>query len=168
MRKIPKKNYFILILILGFTVGLVLYSRSWYIMSKEYYAQNSVIKDVAREINENELDSFATENQKFILYVSSGNNGEVKEFEEKFKKSIIKLNIQDYVLYLNLDNVDDYFSNYLRDRFAFNNKIANQFSSKSLSTIYLFEDGRITFLINNVQGYSIKYIESIVNDWSLK
>ena len=168
MRKIPRKNYFILILILGITVGLVLYCRSWYIMSREYYAQNSVIKDVAREINENELDSFATENQRFILYVSSGNNVDVKEFEEKFKNSIVKLDIQDYVLYLNLDSVSNYFSDYLRDRFAFNNKVANQFSSKSLSTIYLFEDGRITFLINNAQGYSIKNIESMVKDWSLK
>ena len=72
MRKVPVKNYLFLFLIVLFTVGLVFYLRSWYNTSKEFYEQNSVITQVVREIKCEEIENYALENQKFILYVSSG------------------------------------------------------------------------------------------------
>ena len=50
MRKIPFKNYVILGLVFLFTIGVVFYARDWYNTTKEYYMQNSVMKDAIREI----------------------------------------------------------------------------------------------------------------------
>ena len=56
-RKIPVKNYFILAIVVLFTVVLAFYMRDWYNTSKEYYAQNSVMTKVVREIKSEEESS---------------------------------------------------------------------------------------------------------------
>ena len=87
-RKIPVKNYFILAIVVLLTVVLAFYMRDWYNTSKEYYAQNSVMTKVVREIKSEEITNFTLENQKFILYVSSGQNVELKNFENDLKDLI--------------------------------------------------------------------------------
>lgn len=165
MRKIPKKNYLILFLILSFTVLFIFYVRDWYNTSKDYYSKNSAIKDVTREINENELYSFAVENPKFILYTSSGVDGGVKKFESKLKSLIIKDDMSDYILYLNLDNVEiDSFVSNLKSRFS-SKKIDNNFSSASASTFYIFQDGKIKVVLNDINDYSINYLDSLFKKW---
>ncbi len=165
MKSIPKKNYLILFLILVFTVLLVFYARGWYNTSKEYYAKNSAIKDVTREINENELYSISVENPKFILYTSSGVDGGVKPFESKLKSLIIKNDMSDDILYLNLDNVDRYsFISNLKGRFA-SKKINDSFSTSSMSTFYIFQDGKIKLVLNDMNNYSTKYLDSLFKKW---
>lgn len=165
MREIPKKNYLILFLILGFTVLFIFYVRDWYNTSKEYYSKNSAIKDVTREINEGELYSFAVENPKFILYTSSGENGDVKEFESKLKSLIIKDDMSDDILYLNLDNVDvDSFVLNLKNNYS-SKKIDNSFSTASGSTFYIFQDGKIKVILNNISNYSVNYLDSLFKKW---
>ena len=91
MKKIPFKNYVILCVIIVLTVISVFYVRSWYITNKEYYSRNSVIKDIAREIKIDEISNYTLESPKFMLYVSSGADADVKDFENDFKKLIKKL-----------------------------------------------------------------------------
>ena len=167
MRKIPTKNYIILAIILIFTAFLVFYLRGWYNTTKEYYASNSIIKDVVREINENEIYSYTTENQKFILYVSSGVNGDVKSFEENLKSLIEKLDISEDVIYLNIDNVDkaNFYEN-LKNRFALN-EIKSEITDSS-SSVYVFENGKIVSALNNCNNKSIKQIESYLKKWERK
>ncbi len=166
MRKIFTKNYIILFVILLLTVALVFYVRGWYNTSKEYYSQNSVIKDVAPEINEGEIFNYTLESQKFILYVSSGRNVEIKNFENSLKRVIKKLDISEDVLYLNLDNVDIIsFNNHLKSNFAANEKVASQISDSSTSTIYVFANGKIVFALNNANNYSNQYFKSFFKKW---
>ena len=80
-KKIPAKNYIILAVVVLFTVISVFYARSWYLTTKEYENKNSVIKEVALEINQSEISNYTLENPKFILYVSSGQNQDIKPFE---------------------------------------------------------------------------------------
>ena len=75
-KEVPAKNYVILILAFLVTIVAVFYVRDWYITTKEYYAQNSVMTRVVREIKSDEISNYVLENQRFILYVSSGHNSE--------------------------------------------------------------------------------------------
>lgn len=169
MKKVPIKNYIILGLVLVISVLGVFYFRGWYLASKEYYASNSVIKDVAHEINANEISNYVLEDQKFILYVSSGMEPGVKSFENDFKKLIKKLDIMEDVLYLNLDNVDiNSFNNDLKDSFIRNDRIASRVSNNSCATIYIFEDGKIVSVFNNAEGFSIKAISTYLNKWGFE
>lgn len=163
MRDIPKKNYFILFLVLIVTVALTFYARAWYNTTKEYYARNSVIKETVREINENEIYSYTLESPKFILYASSGTNVDIKNFESNLRKLIIKSEMVDDFVYLNLDNVDiNGFNAGLKSKFS---SRVNNFSDDSISTFYVFKDGKIVLIYNNVNEYSMKFLSNMFKEW---
>lgn len=169
MRKVPFKNYVILAVIILLTVVFVFYLRSWFNTSKEYYAQNSVMTQVVREIKSEEIANYTLENQKFILYVSSGQNSVVKNFEDDLRDLIKKMELGEEVLYMNLDGIDtDAFYNSLKDRFAANIKIKNQISVDTPANMYLFTDGKVTAVLNNVNNYSMKRLETIIDSWETK
>lgn len=169
MRKVPFKNYVILAVIILLTVTFVFYLRSWFNTSKEYYAQNSVMTQVVREIKSEEIANYTLENQKFILYVSSGQNSVVKNFEDDLRDLIKKMELGEEVLYMNLDGIDtDAFYNSLKDRFAANTKIKNQISVDTPANMYLFTDGKVTAVLNNVNNYSMKRLETIIDSWETK
>ena len=166
-KEVPLKNYLILALIMLLTVLVVFYMRDWYNTSKEFYAQNSVMTKVVREIKDDEISNYVLENQKFVLYVSSGKNSSIKDFEDDFKELIKKMDLGENILYMNLDEVDiNYFYKFLTN-YASSSKIKNQIVSSDAS-MYVFTDGKLTMLLNNVNNYSMKRLESIIDRWEIK
>ncbi|MBR3861307.1 MAG: hypothetical protein IKM84_05435, partial [Oscillospiraceae bacterium] len=88
---------------------------------------------------------------------------EVKEFENGFKKLIKKLEISEDILYLNIDNVNyDLYSN-LRN-FAVNEKISSLIIENKAS-LYIFSDGKIVGVLNDVDNFSDKQIQSFIKKW---
>ena len=168
-KDVPLKNYVILIFVFLFTVIGVFYAREWYNTSKEYYAQNSVMTKVVREIKSEELANYTLENQKFVLYVASGKNAELKDFEDDFKGLIQNIDLSESVLYMNLDGVEiNAFYDSLRNNFSDNSRIRNQITNDSAASLYVFTDGKITTVLNNVDDYSMKRLESIIESWEIK
>lgn len=165
MREVPFKNYVVLFVIMLVSVAFVFYLKGWYNASKEYYAVNSVIKDSVSEINENEIENYIVESQKFVLYASSGSLEDVKNFEVSLKKIIDKLDIYDNVLYLNLDGVDVSSFNSKLKNMAYNNRVFSMISNDSNCVIYLFENGKIKYVLNDANKYSRSYIESLFESW---
>lgn len=168
-KEVPMKNYFILALIFLVTVIGVFYAREWYNTSKEYYAQNSVMTKVVREIRSEEISNYTLENQKFVLYVASGKNVELKDFEDEFKNLIQDVDLVDSVLYMNLDGVEpNGFYDLLRNDFSATSRIKNQIINDSSASLYVFTDGKITSVLNNVNDYSMERLESIITRWEIK
>lgn len=168
-KEIPVKNYLILVLVFLLTVVGVFYAREWYNTSKIYYAQNSVLKDVVREIKNEELSNYVLENQKFILYVASGQDDRIKDFENDFKNLIQDMDLNENILYMNLDEVNtDEFYNLLKADYAETDKIKSQISSGSLISMYVFSDGKIVTVLNDVNEYSIDRLENIMTRWEMK
>ncbi|MBR3198859.1 MAG: hypothetical protein IKG27_02455 [Bacilli bacterium] len=166
MQEKPLKNYIILAVIMLSVVLLVFYIRGWYNTSKVYYSRNSVIKNVAREINAEEISNYTLESQKFILYVSSGSDISIKEFENDLKKLILRLDIAEDVLYLNLDNVNiSDFNVRLRNVFADSERIKSRISDDSTASFYVFENGKIVSLLNNVDSFNIEHIKRLFQKW---
>lgn len=166
-KEIPYKNYIILILVFLATIVAVFYVRDWYNTTKVYYAQNSVMTKVVKEIKSEEISNYILENQRFILYVSSGQNSQIKDFEDEFKNLIQNLDINDDVLYMNLDGVNTgSFYDLLKNNYSSNAKLKNQIVSSD-SSLYLFTDGKIVNVLNNVSDYSIKRLENIIKSWGL-
>ena len=166
-KEIPYKNYIILILVFLMTILVTFYVRDWYNTTKVYYAQNSVMTKVVREIKSEEISNYILENQRFILYVSSGQNSQIKDFEDEFKNLIQNLDINDDVLYMNLDGVNmESFYDLLKNNYSSNAKLKNQIVSSD-SSLYLFTDGKIVNVLNNVSDYSVKRLENIIRSWGL-
>ena len=166
-KEIPYKNYIILVLVFLMTILVTLYVRDWYNTTKVYYAQNSVMTKVVKEIKSEEISNYILENQRFILYVSSGQNSQIKDFEDEFKNLIQNLDISDDVLYMNLDGVNTgSFYDLLKNNYVRNSKIKNQIVDSN-SSLYLFTDGKVSGVLNNVSDYSIKRLENIIKSWGV-
>ena len=166
-KEIPYKNYIILVLVFLMTILVTFYVRDWYNTTKVYYAQNSVMTKVVKEIKSEEISNYILENQRFILYVSSGQNSQIKDFEDEFKNLIQNLDINDDVLYMNLDGVNmESFYDLLKNNYSSSAKLKNQIVSSD-SSLYLFTDGKIVNVLNNVSDYSVKRLENIIRSWGL-
>lgn len=161
-KKIPKKNYIILAVVVLITVALVFYVRDWYITTNEYYAENSTIKDVSREIREDEISNYTVESGKFAIYASAGSNTEIKDFESDLKKAIKGTSSQNNILYLNTDEIDvNNFCNNLKSNFAKDNSVAERISATSPATLYVFEEGKITKVYSNLNNYTLDDLERL-------
>ena len=104
-RNIPIKNYFVLSILVMVTIILTFYFVSWYNASKEYRKENSVIAGVLSKIKIEEITNYVLDNPNVVIYMSSGSDAEVKEFENKFKKFILKHEISDDIVYLDTNTV---------------------------------------------------------------
>lgn len=155
---VPLKNYIILAVAILFTVLAVFYMRGWYIATKEYYDNNSVILDVVAEIKNDEIMNYATDNPNFVLYVSSGRNTNVKQFEKKFKKFILKNDLRNNILYLNLEGVDiNSFNDYLNKMTSGDTK--STLVDKNSSAIYIFKEGKIVKVMTSMPDFDkVKFV----------
>ena len=161
VRKISKKNYVLVGLILVVTVIFLGYFTFWYKSNQEYYRNNSVMSGYLSEIQENgvidNLTNYVLDNPNTLLYVSYGNDSSVKRFEDEFKRLIVTKNISSNFIYIDLNYVTD-------KNFVLN--IKNSFFSEELknknlklekqSNIFIFENGKIIdVLYGNRQNISL-------------
>ncbi|MBE6152584.1 MAG: hypothetical protein E7165_04665 [Firmicutes bacterium] len=161
VRKISKKNYVLVGLILVVTVIFLGYFTFWYKSNQEYYRNNSVMSGYLSEIQENgvidNLTNYVLDNPNTLLYVSYGNDSSVKRFEDEFKRLIVTKNISSNFIYIDLNYVTD-------KNFVLN--IKNSFFSEELknknlklekqSNIFVFENGKIIdVLYGNRQNISL-------------
>ena len=79
------------------------------------------------------------------------------------------MDLVDSVLYMNLDGVEpNGFYDLLRNDFSAMSRIKNQIIDDSSASLYVFTDGKITSVLNNVNDYSMKRLESIITRWEIK
>lgn len=157
MRKVPRKNYIICLIILFVTVLICLYLVALYNQSKQYYATNSALTDVLSEIVlentlsiEENLDNYLIENSDLIVYISSGKNTKIKDFELEFKKFVVNNSLQGKIIYINSDTVGS--KNFIQ-------QIKNQYGNESLGNVeypdkpllILFKSGKICNIYNKNQ-----------------
>ncbi len=137
-KEIPFKNYIILAVILIFTILLVVYLFNWQSIYQKNKLQESILDKYLMVINYNELDDYLVENKEAIVYVSVLNDEKIRMFENKFKNLIIKNDLNNKVLYLNLTN----------ESVEINKKYLGNLSE--VPTLIIFDEGKV------VESYSIK------------
>lgn len=137
-KEISFKNYIILAVILIFTILLVVYLFNWQSIYQKNKLQKPILDKYLMVINYNELDDYLVENKEAIVYVSVLNDEKIRMFENKFKNLIIKNDLNNKVLYLNLTN----------ESVEINKKYLSNLSE--VPTLIIFDEGKV------VESYSIK------------
>lgn len=166
-RKIPLKNYIILLVIAVLFVFLVFYMRNWYNTTKVYYNGGSFVLDVSTKINQEELNNFALENPNFILYVSYGFNDDIKKFEKEMKKTIVKKNINN-IVYLDASGIDTkMFNDYLIKNFISNKTEVKNVKKDSNVSIYVFNNGNISHVVNKADERGADNVEKLLEKYGL-
>lgn len=137
-KEIPFKNYIILAVILIFTILLVVYLFNWQSIYQKNKLQEPILDKYLMVINYNELDDYLVENKEAIVYVSVLNDEKIRMFENKFKNLIIKNDLNNKILYLNLTN----------ESVEINKKYLSNLSE--VPTLIIFDEVKV------VENYSIK------------
>lgn len=105
-KDIPKKNYFILVIILIISCILVYYINTWYSLYQYEKRGSSPITTYMEIINYNEVENYIAENSDAIIYVSKSNNLKIRKFEEDNEKLFKKLELNYNILYMDAKDVN--------------------------------------------------------------
>lgn len=105
-KDIPKKNYFILGIILIISCILVYYINAWYSLYQYEKRGNSPITTYMEIINYNEVENYIAENSDAIIYVSKSNNLKIRKFEEDNEILFKKLELNYNILYMDAKDVN--------------------------------------------------------------
>ena len=146
MRKIPIKNYIILLIIAIFT-----FSITFYLMNQYQTKDNKKINFVS-EIKENELDSYITEGHEVIIYMSKSDTEEIEKFEKQLKIYTTRNDLSNKYVYLNLNNVSDNFYNEFYLKYI--KESSNKFDIIEPAFIYI-DDMKVIYYINNVDSIDL-------------
>ena len=117
VKEVPTKNYFIVLVVSILVVVFVLYVRSFYL---NYQANNVDVSvfEGKNQINIDDIEYAVNETTDGIIFVSYNGETQIKMMERKLYKEIEKKNLNDNVLYLNInDNIEENM-NILRNKFG--------------------------------------------------
>ena len=155
MKKVPKKNYVFLGVILIFSIAFLYYFYLWFAAYEKNELSSPIMDKYLQTINYNELDSYLIENKDAIIYVSVLENESVRDFELNFKTVVKSKSLRNEILYLNLTeelksmNNQDIAVKYNIDNISINN----------VPCILIFKDGVLVdsydIVSNNYQPNNI-------------
>ena len=106
MRKIPAKNYLLLLLLLVVTVCVVLFAKDIY-ESRTKKQYTSIMNTFITEIKIDDLTDYTLENSPVVIYISDKTNVNLEMDEPKYKELLTDYNIQNYFVYLDTSSQVD-------------------------------------------------------------
>ena len=163
LRKIPTKNYIILMGVILITLFILYYFYVWVDFYKESKINIPIMDKYMTVINYNELDNYLVENPNSIVYVSVLENDKIRDFEKKFKNKYKSNLIKNEILYMNItDDINSSaLKNEMRNKYFINDvsivdvPCVMVFNNGLLKSIYSISDNdynidRFTIYINNI------------------
>lgn len=145
-RNIPKKNYFIVLLMTFFVVCLTFYFAEWYKIIREQYENNSIIIDAISKIEEESISSYLLDNPNTVIYIASSNDKSIKKYESQMKKYINENGLNDEIVYFDTCNLDETYINEIFLKYL--DSSLKRLKNISSPNILYFENGKITDVLN--------------------
>lgn len=149
MRRIPIKNYIILLFIIIGVVVVTFGLRNFYNNSLR---QTSVLYKYAKHMNSKELSAYLSENSSVIIYISDKYDLNKDDIENKIKSKIINHNLYNNFVYIDKRDFD---SEYL---LIFNNNYHTNINTDKLPTLIIYDDGSIADIYYSVDNSIINSI----------
>lgn len=118
-KKIPKKNYYIVLGVSVIIIVLTLYSRKLYLNYLDNSKTSSFEDKTINQINNEDFDYALTEVSEAILYVSNSSDEEVANIDKKIYKLFKKKSLIDKVIFWDVSDIytsGEYIST-LRNKF---------------------------------------------------
>ena len=124
------KNYAILIAIFVVCFGLTIYFCKWYEVYKEYQKEIPVIRGSLLEVHSEDLEHYLVDNPNAIVYMCTSYSDICREYEKKLKRFLIKNDVTDNIVYLNLtnENMEEFLENFNK-KYPYRNKLKGNFPS---------------------------------------
>ncbi len=97
------KNQVTLAIFLLGTIMVVVYALRWHAVYEENRRNKAVISDFINEIKADEFDNYINDNRDAVIYFGITNGDECNQFETDFKDYIVEYNLQETIVYLNVN-----------------------------------------------------------------
>ena len=147
MREIPKKNYFIVLIIMIAVVCITIFLAHLY---NTRYKKISIMYQYLQTINIKDLDTYILEKPSTIVYLSNKYKYNDK-LEKKLKKSINELNVSEYFVYLDINEENDNIIEKINQKFNGN-------LTKQIPVLIVFEEGKIKESYYDLENIDIHYV----------
>ena len=142
------KNYVLLILLFAAAICVTLYLCNWYKVYDDYQKQTPIIRGTLLEIKSEELEHYIMENPTFTIYMCTSGDDVCRKYEKKFIKLCKNMNLQEYIVYLNLSDIDQ--ENFVN---SFNNKYNYKVNlTTSYPAFVTFEDGKVKYILQGKEN----------------
>lgn len=149
MREIPKKNYIIMIFI---TLSVVIVTIALGNAYNNREKKTSDIYSFLSEIKVNDLDTYLLENPNAIIYISDKYDLNNEKIEETIKKDITELNVKDYFVYLDTNDITESF---LKN---FNEKYDGNIDIDKIPMIVIISDGKVVNCYYDIDTFKLTEI----------
>ena len=146
-REIPKKNYYIVLVVSIVVIALTLYVRVLYLNYVNNKVENGVFYNKAiNQINTDDFSFAVGEANEAIMYVSYTGSKEIKKMEKRLYKELENKNLLDKIIYWDVTN--------LLDNNEYITILANNFPNVELDI------NKAPMLIYIVDGKAVDVIDS--------
>ncbi len=142
---IPRRNYIIFFIMVIFTITLTLILRNWYNLNKNLNQKNTIMSKFLVSVNEEEFSNYIMENNNVLIYLASSKNDSLEDFELEFKNMLIKYNLQEQIIFIDLSQVDNAFFSKLTENY-FSNNLKN-IELSNFDNILIMENGKINAIL---------------------
>ncbi len=144
-RKIPSKNYVILIIIVIITVILTFYISAWVKAYQDDKLKVSPLSGVVEEVLPEEIKTTIAEQNEIMLYVSYTQNDKIYKAEKDILKYLKDHDIVDKMLYVNISEQQDEYEKILKDTFP-------NITFEDAPLLIYVKNGEAVEVINNTKG----------------
>lgn len=146
-KQIPRRNYIIFFILVIFTIVLTLVFRNWYNLNQDFNKKRTIMSEFLVSVNEEEFANYTMENNNVIIYLASSKDESLESFEIELKKMLIEHNLQEQIVFIDLNQVDNEFFKNLTDNY-FSENLKNVKLSK-FPNILIMENGIINAILYN-------------------
>lgn len=146
---IPRRNYIIFFIMLVFTIALTLVFRNWYNLNKDLNQKNTIMSKFLVSVNEEEFSNYIMENNNVLIYLASSKDESLEEFELQLKTMLIKYNLQEQIIFIDLSQVDNTFFTSLTENY-FSDNLKN-IKLSNFNNILIMENGKINAILYTKQ-----------------
>ncbi len=143
MKNKMTKNYLILAVIFIVGIGITLYLCDCYRVYDEYQKQTPVIRGTLSEITTEEIEHYLLENPTTTIYMCTSSDDNCRNYEKNLIKISKKMNLQEYIVYLNLNEVDqENFVEKFNETYPYKVKLKETYPA-----FVTFEDGKVKYIL---------------------
>ncbi len=154
MKKIPIKNYVILVVLIAVTVLAACYGCYVYKKHQEH-GYVTVMLPFLKEIKEDGIGDYLVDNPTAVLYISDKTNSSLEEEELKVKQLITDYNLQSYFVYVDISN------DQAKSLADFEKKYQLQLNYQNLPILVIIEDEQVVEYYNE-QNWNAQEIEDFL------
>jgi hypothetical protein len=101
------KNIITLTTIFVLTIIGCIYALNWHSVYKKNLTNSTIITDYIHELKAEEFSNYIGDNPFAVVYFGVMGDDNCRRFENDFKKYILKNNLQETIVYINVSNLNN-------------------------------------------------------------